>query len=212
MPAIADSGLQDLTGDFRVGFLLRTSPKLQWFAQSIGTLIAVFLAPSIFVLYATAYPCILIPSPQSCPFAAPSVSAWRAVAVAVTSSDFAIPETSRQFSIYFAVFGFCMVLLRQCIWVGKWEWIRKYHPNMMIISLAFLLPSTVYGTAMLIGAAIAIVWTKKHPRSFGIFGSAVAAGLMAGEGIGGVINAALTIMCVDFEKVGTQLLCPGGRC
>ena len=83
---------------------------------------------------------------------------------------------------------------------------------MMIISLAFLLPSTVYGTAMLIGASLAWVWNMKSPQTCATFGYAVAAGFMAGEGIGGVINAALTAMGVDFDKIGTNLLCPGGKC
>ena len=39
----------DLTGDFRVGFLLSTSPNQQWLAQGIGTIVAVFLAPALFV-------------------------------------------------------------------------------------------------------------------------------------------------------------------
>ncbi|KAI0378060.1 OPT superfamily oligopeptide transporter [Hypomontagnella monticulosa] len=212
LSSIGANQAADLTGDFRVGFLLRTSPKLQWFAQSIGTLFAVFIAPSIFVLFSMAYPCILAPSPQDCPFGTPSVSAWRAVAVAVTSPDFSLPATSKWFSICFSIFGACMVLVRHCLWIGDREWVRKYHPNMMIISLAFLLPSTVYGTAMLIGASIACVWNSKSPRTFGMFGTAVAAGLMAGEGIGGVVNAVLTIMGVDFDKIGTNLLCPAGRC
>jgi len=83
---------------------------------------------------------------------------------------------------------------------------------MMIISLAFLLPSTVYGTAMLIGASVAWIWHAKSPRTFGMFGTAIAAGCMAGEGIGGVGNAALTIMGVDFDKAGTTFLCPAGKC
>ncbi|KAI2640328.1 OPT superfamily oligopeptide transporter [Hypomontagnella submonticulosa] len=212
LSSIGANQAADLTGDFRVGFLLRTSPKLQWFAQGIGTLVAVFIAPSIFVLFTTAYPCILTPSPQNCPFGTPSVSAWRAVAVAVTSPDFSLPATSKWFSICFSVFGACMVLVRHCLWIGDWEWVRKYHPNMMIISLAFLLPSTVYGTAMLIGASLAFAWHSKSPRSFGMFGAAVAAGLMAGEGIGGVLNAVLTIIGIDFDKIGTNLLCPAGKC
>lgn len=82
---------------------------------------------------------------------------------------------------------------------------------MMIISLAFLVPSTA-GTAMLIGASIARVWQIKSPRVFAMFGTAVAAGFMAGEGIGGVVNAALTILGVNFEKIGTNVLCPAARC
>ncbi|KAI4753708.1 oligopeptide transporter [Aureobasidium sp. EXF-3400] len=203
---------KDLTGDFRVGFLLGTSPKLQWYAQSIGTLMAVFLAPAIFVLFATAYPCILIESPESCPFAAPSVSAWRAVAVAVTEPDFTIPESSKTFSIVFALFGATSVLIRNCVLTGAWRWTRRYSPNMMIVSLAFLLPSTIYATAMLMGSCLARIWQKKYPYTFAAFGATVAAGLMAGEGIGGAIHATLTLLGVPYERWSTAILCPGDIC
>jgi uncharacterized oligopeptide transporter (OPT) family protein len=134
------------------------------------------------------------------------------VAIAVTDPNFSIPASSKMFGIYFSIFGAFMVLLRQLVWTGKREWMRQYHPSMMVISLAFLLPSSVYGTAMLIGAGSAWIWSKKSPRSFEMFRYAVSAGFMAGEGIGGVINAALTILGVDGDTFGSQVLCPGGRC
>jgi uncharacterized oligopeptide transporter (OPT) family protein len=185
---------------------------MQWFAQGIGTLMAVFLAPAIFVLFATAYPCILLESPDSCPFAAPSVSAWRAVAVAVTEPDFTIPESSKWFSIVFAVIGSTCVVVRNCVLVGKREWLRTYSPNMMIVSLAFLLPSTIYGTAMLIGSCLARFWEKEYPHTFAAFSTTVAAGLMAGEGIDGAIHAVLTLLGVPIDQWGTTLLCPGNTC
>lgn len=76
----------DLVSDFRTGFLLRVPPLTQWVAQGIATLIAVFLAPGMFILFTKAYPCIIDLEAESCPFSAPSVSAWRAVAVAMTVS------------------------------------------------------------------------------------------------------------------------------
>lgn len=202
----------DLTGDFRIGFLLRTSPKLQWIAQGIGTLVAVFIAPIMFVLFARAYPCILSTDSLSCPFQVPSVSAWRAVAVAVTDPTFPIPISSRWFSVVFAIFGSGMVLVRHLLWTGKWAWVRKWHPSMMVIALAFIIPASVYGTAMLIGAIIAAIWAKKNPAGFEAFGYAVAAGLMSGEGIGGVVNAVLQILGVSGDVYGTQLGCPADRC
>lgn len=64
----------DLVSDFRVGFLLRTPPNQQWLAQGVGTIVAVFLAPALFVLFAKAYPCILVlGGTVNCPFTAPSV-------------------------------------------------------------------------------------------------------------------------------------------
>jgi OPT family oligopeptide transporter len=198
----------DLVSDFRVGFLLRTPPNQQWYAQGIGTIVAVFLAPKIFQVFMTAYPCV-IEQTTPCPFSYPSVSAWKAVAVAVTDPTLPIPLSSGIFAIIFAVLGSIMVLIRHYVWVGRLEWMRAYHPNMMCIALAFVLPQTFYGTAMVIGSAWAYIWAKKNPRSFDMIAYAIAAGLIAGEGIGGVINAILQIAKVSGDYYGTSIACPG---
>jgi len=204
----------DLVCDFRVGFLLRTPPKQQWLAQAIGTIVAVFLTPALFVLFSTAYPCIInIDATGKCPFVAPSVSAWRAVAVAMTQKDFPVPLSSGIFAIVISIFGGVMVLVRHYAYRGRYEWLRAYHPNMMCIGLAFTVPQTVYGTAMLIGAIIAAVWARKNPKSFDVYGFAIAAGFIAGEGIGGVINAIFQVAGIAGpDPYGTQIACPGESC
>lgn len=142
--ALANMGANqatDLVGDFRVGFLLRTPPNQQWMAQGVGTIFAVFLAPLLFALFMKAYPCVLTGADQ-CAFTAPSVAAWKAVAVAVTDPTFPIPTSSGIFSIVFAILGSISVLVRHYIWKGRLEWVRTYHPNFMCIALAFVLPQT----------------------------------------------------------------------
>jgi uncharacterized oligopeptide transporter (OPT) family protein len=62
---------------------------------------------------------------------------------------------------------------------------------------------------MVIGALISHIWSKKHFKSWELLGYAVAAGLIAGEGIGGVINAILELAGVSGEKYGSNVLCPG---
>ncbi|KAI9663058.1 MAG: hypothetical protein M1821_008106 [Bathelium mastoideum] len=202
----------DLVGDFRVGYLLRTSPKLQWLAQGIGTLFAVFLAPGVYVLFSNAYPCIHDVDIEGCPFHVPSVGAWRAVAVAVTEPNFTIPNSSKNFSIGFAIFGVIMVLIRRFVLTGRWEWLKTYQPNMMVLSLAFIIDTTVVGTAMAIGAIIATVWTRRSARSFDNYGYGVAAGFMAGEGIGGVVNAIIQMLGFSGNFYGTAIGCPAGSC
>jgi hypothetical protein len=89
------------------------------------------------------YPCVLdLTLADKCSFAAPSVQAWRAVAVAVTDPHFPIPKSSGVFSIIFSIVGALMVLVRHFVWVGRLEWVRTYHPNMMCVALAFVLPQT----------------------------------------------------------------------
>ncbi|KAF2460450.1 oligopeptide transporter [Lineolata rhizophorae] len=202
----------DLVNDFRVGFLLRTPPIQQWLVQGVGTVVAIFLAPAMYVLFSKAYPCVNDAEAETCAFSVPSASAWRATAVAVTDPDFPIPTSSGIFSIVFACFGSLMVVIRHYLWVGKREWMRTYHPNMMCIGLAFVIPQTVYGTAMVIGAVPAYFWAKKWPVSFDIYCYAVAAGLIAGEGIGGVINAILEICQVSGTFYGSGIACPMESC
>jgi OPT family oligopeptide transporter len=203
----------DLTSDFRVGFLLRTPPNQQWIAQGLGTLVAVFLAPAMFMLFNKAYPCIIDLEAETCPFSAPSVSAWRAVAVAMTDKEFPVPTSSGIFAIVLSIFGAAMVIFRHYGYTGTWEKYRVYHPNMMCIGLAFVLPQTVYGTAMVIGALPSYYWAKKKPEHFDIYCFAVAAGLIAGEGIGGVVNAIFQVAGIAGPiPYGTQIACPANSC
>ncbi|PSK46092.1 hypothetical protein B9Z65_5060 [Elsinoe australis] len=213
LASIGANQSSDLVGDFRVGFLLRTNPKQQWIAQGLGTIVAVFLAPAMFILFVKAYPCIIDTEADSCPFTGPSIAAWRATAVAVTDPTFPIPKSSGIFAIVFAIFGAFMIVVRHYAYRGTWEKYRVFHPNMMCIGLAFVLPQTHYGTAMLMGALPAYFWAKKNPQHFDIYGYAVAAGLIAGEGIGGVINAIFQIAGIAGpDPYGTQVGCPALSC
>ncbi|KAF1841384.1 oligopeptide transporter [Cucurbitaria berberidis CBS 394.84] len=208
MCSIGASETAHLTSDFRIGFLLRTPPKLQWFAQGLGTLAAVFLAPTMFSLFAKAYPCITDIHADTCAFTVPSVSAWRATAIAITDPTLPIPTSSGIFAIIFAILGSLMVLVRHYLWVGNWAFMKKYHPNFMCIGLAFVLPQTQFGLAMTIGATITAIWRKRNPENFDIYGYAIASGLIAGEGIGGVINAIFQVAGIGGDKYGSNAGCP----
>ncbi|KAF8244683.1 OPT superfamily oligopeptide transporter [Wilcoxina mikolae CBS 423.85] len=199
----------DLVTDFRVGFLLKTPPKLQWYAQIIGSIVAMFVAPAVFIVFMKAYPCVLDLKAKSCSFSAPSVAAWRAVAIAVTDPTLPVPKSSGIFSLCIGAFSIVVVIFRQNYLVGHREKYRIYVPNFMAVGLAFVLPMTQYGTAMLTGAIIAFYWAKRNPASFDLLCYAIAGGMIAGEGLGGVINAILEITGVGSSKYGSAIGCPG---
>ena len=221
-------------GDFRVGFLLGTPVRAQYLAQLIGTIMALLVAPSVFVLFATAYPCIIqveheTPEHQhhnssqsmhvvkTCEFAGPSIAAWRAVAVAASEPISPIPQSSKIFSVYFAVFSTLMVLFKRFILDrSPLDWnlsrLKKWQPNMMIFALAFTLPSPRFGLTLVMGAIAAKVWRARRKEQFQRFGFAVAAGFVAGEGIGGTINCVFSILGVGGHQWGTDIGCPPGGC
>lgn len=202
-----------LTGDFRTGFLLRTPPIKQWYAQAMGTFISVWMAPGMFVLFTSAYPCIIHPDDyDKCAFSAPSVAAWAAVAEAVTDPHIPIPKSSGIFACIMGAVAVAQVIFRHYYCVGKREHWRNWLPNWGAIALSFVIPSPVFTNAALIGAIVAALWTKFKPKSFEIYGYAVAAGLIAGEGMGGVIGACLQLGGVSGDVYGTQIGCPALSC
>ena len=158
-----------------MGFLLRTPPRLQYAAQLIGTLIATLVAPSVFVLFTTAYPCIIAnPSTEGsegdaareCPFPGPAVAAWRAVAVVASAPTPSIPPSSARFSAGLALASVFLVLVRRFVFVGQWQQCQRYMPNMMMFALAFTLPSPQTSISMMMGAVAAQVWRWKAPVGF----------------------------------------------
>ena len=63
---------------------------------------------------------------------------------------------------------------------------------------------------MAFGATFAFYWRNKYPAAFGMYCYAVAAGMIAGEGLGGIIGAILQIAGVSGNSEGTGIGCPMG--
>ncbi|CAI4213354.1 unnamed protein product [Parascedosporium putredinis] len=204
----------DLVSDFRVGFLLRTPPHLQFYAQGIGAIVSIFLAPGVFVLFMAAYPCIWQEMPEDfqCPFRAPSVFAWRAVAEAVTNPNIPIPLSSAIFSGVMGFIAIVQALFKNFYLVGSREKYRVWLPNWMAVGVAWVLGAdSGYANAVLFGAITAWWWTKWFPKNFEMYGFAAAAGLIAGEGFAGVINAIIELQGKGGGDVGSQIGTPGGE-
>jgi uncharacterized oligopeptide transporter (OPT) family protein len=65
---------------------------------------------------------------------------------------------------------------------------------------------------MVMGSTWAYLWAKRNRTSFETIGFAIAAGLIAGEGIGGVVNAILQVANVAGDRYGSTILCPAPGC
>ncbi|KPM35939.1 hypothetical protein AK830_g10610 [Neonectria ditissima] len=202
-----------LVSDFRVGFLLKTPPHLQFYAQAIGTFVSVFLAPGVFVLFMAAYPCVWKPSDdplQVCQFSAPSVAAWKAVAEAVTLDHIPIPKSSGYFAIAMGILCAFQALFKNFYLVGPREKYRDWLPNWMSVGVAWVIGvDSGYANAIMFGAITAWWWQKWFNNHWEMYGFAVAAGLIAGEGLAGVVNAALELGKVSGSAVGSTIALPG---
>lgn len=197
----------DMTGDLKTGYLLRAKPKNQFVAQLVGSVVAVFLSTGLFILFTKASPCILYPPASGeCTYGAPSVAAWAAVAVAVASPKLPIPPSSGYTAIALGIVS-VLTLVGKHLWLPKKYW--GYVPNWNAIGLAFVVPQIYYPIAMAVGSTVNYFWLKRNPASFDMYMFALAAGLLAGEGLGGVFQALLAVIGVDGSKYGTAIGCPG---
>jgi uncharacterized oligopeptide transporter (OPT) family protein len=74
--------------------------------------------------------------------------------------------------------------------------IAPYVPSGLAIGIAFIIPA-YYSLVMFYGLVIWWIWKKISPASVDKFNFAVASGLIAGEGLMGIVNAVLTILGVE---------------
>ncbi|PWN40327.1 OPT superfamily oligopeptide transporter [Ceraceosorus guamensis] len=195
----------DMIGDLKTGHWLRASPKAQFWAQLLGSIPAIPLSVGLFVLFSKAYPCINDANIDECAFSVPSVAAWQAVAVAVTADKLPVSLSSGLTAIFLGSF-FSLTVVAKYFWIPA-----KYHgyvPNANAIGLSFVIPQIYVPLAMAAGAVFLDFWRRRSARTADLYGYSVAAGLVAGEGIAGVINAALTIGGVDGSVYGSAVGVP----
>lgn len=197
----------DMTGDLKTGHLIGARPKDQFVAQLAGATVAIFLNVGLFILFTKSAPCILYPPETGiCSYGAPSVSAWAAVSAAVTAKHLPIPKSSGFTAIGLSIVATITVAVKH-FYIPRKYW--HYIPNWNAIGLAFVVPQVYYPIAMIIGATGNYFWERRSPATFDMYGFALAAGLVAGEGIGGVMNAILAVAGVDGGHYGTSIGCPG---
>ncbi|KAI0743453.1 OPT oligopeptide transporter [Daedaleopsis nitida] len=196
----------DMTGDLKTGYLLRAKPKNQFVAQLTGAVVAIFLNVGLFILFTTASPCILSSTATECTYAAPSISAWVAVAEAVALPSLPIPKSAGFTAIGLGIFTVIMVIAKH-LWIPKKYWI--YIPNWNAVGLAFVAPQIPFSIAMAAGSIFNYFWQRRNPVSFDMYMFAISAGMLAGEGLGGVLQALLAVAKVDGSLFGTAIGCPG---
>ena len=201
-----------MLSDLKTAHLLRASPRVQFYAQCIGAMVSIFLSVGVYILFSTAYPCIntiLTPLELStCPYPAPNVGAWRAISIAVSNpgTTLPIPPSSGYFSIGIGVFAFVLTFVKYRFLPSRYH---SFVPSMNAVGIAMILNTAAYPLAMAAGSTAAYVWMKRSPQGFQVYCYAIAAGLIAGEGLGGIVGAILQIAKVSGNYYGTTIGCPG---
>ncbi len=170
----------DMMHDLKTGSLIGAAPRLQIYAQALGVLTGSLAGAAVYL--------ILIPDPAAMlmtpEWPAPAVATWKAVAEVMAAGLGAIPEGAAPAMAVAATLG---VILGAADRVLP-ERIARFLPSAPAAGVAFVIPAW-NSISLCLGAMIAAVAGRLNPRWTERYGTAVAAGLVAGESLIGVTLA-----------------------
>ena len=176
----------DMMQDLKTGYLLGANPRSQFKAQLIGILAGVLFCVPIYKLFDSAYEI----GGEELP--APAAHAWRAMAELLSEGFGALPPQAAAAVIGGLIFGAVAAILSKH---GP-ESIRPYLPSGLAFGIAFIVPA-YYSVAMFFGAILYSIWKRSAPSQAEALGFSVASGLIAGEGLMGIVVAILTLLGIQ---------------
>ncbi|KAG0281813.1 hypothetical protein BGZ95_009750 [Linnemannia exigua] len=199
----------DMVGDLKTAHLVGAAPRAMLWAQLVGSAFAIAIAVPLFLLYTQAYPCVLNEKLPNCPFLVPAVVAWSNVAKILTGEG-SVPRASVILTIILCILAVVNVVVRVKFLPERF---KPYWINLNAVGLGFINPSPAIPVAMLIGWTSGQIWKRTSPKTHERLMYSISAGLIAGVGIAGLVNAAMTIAGVKAGVVkvgcgfGTAGLC-----
>jgi OPT family oligopeptide transporter len=179
----------DLMGDFKTGQLLNVHPKKQFIAQMIATVFGIIVCVPIYKLFDTAYQIGGTEMP------APAAHAWKAVALILSEGLSHLPLHSPWGILAGAIFGILLSTFHRL--VGYWRKdVADYIPSALAIGIGFIVPPK-QALSMFIGACILVIWRRVAPDNAAFYYFTVSSGMIAGEGLMGVVIALLKLMKIN---------------
>ncbi len=175
----------DMMQDLKTGHLLGASPRKQLIAQLAGIASGVLLCVPIYRLQTDAY------TLGSDKLPAPAAMAWKALAEVLAKGFEALPTNAAWGVLGGLIVGIAVPLLRR-----KSKRARAVLPVGIAFGIAFIIPA-FYSLCFLFGAVGYAIWRKLNRPAAEALGFAVASGLIAGEGLMGLVTAAMKLAGVE---------------
>jgi len=181
----AASQCADLLHDMKTGALIGASPRYLAFAQLFGVLAGAVVGSAAYL--------ILVPNPQEMlltdEWAAPAVAQWKAVAELFKDGIEAMPKGAVDGILVGAAIGFVLAILEKLV-SKRW---RRFVPSPTAMGIAVVVPAN-YAISTFFGGLLALIAGRFAPKWSARFVIVLAAGLIAGESLTGVVIAIATIL------------------
>ena len=173
--AIAEAGatqVGDLMQDLKTGHMLRASPRVQFYAQLVGSTASVFVTVFAYQLYLVAYE---IPSEK---FPAPVAYVWKDMAQLMNTGPSVLPESSRWFAAAFGLIGTALPVADELTPVE----LRPFIPSGISMGIGMYVTPD-WTIPRFVGAAVEYYWRSRYPESHTQLLLLIASGFVLGEGV-----------------------------
>jgi len=175
----------DLMTDLRTGLEVGATPRLQIIAQSFGILIGSVVGTLVY-LFLVPDPASMLITPQ---WPAPAVATWKAVAEGLAEGLSSLPPSAVTAIAIAAPLGFALALAERLLP----ERPRRLLPSAPALGLALVIPAW-NSISLFLGALVAAAVTRASPLTGERYILPVAAGLVAGESLMGIVTIAIHVL------------------
>ncbi|XP_024634368.1 probable metal-nicotianamine transporter YSL7 isoform X2 [Medicago truncatula] len=169
------STASDLMQDFKTGYMTLASPKSMFVSQVIGTAMGCIISPCVFWLFYHAFGTLGQPGSA---YPAPYALVFRNIAIIGVDGFSALPKNCLRLCIAFFFSAIVINFVRDLV-PKKYS---KFIPVPMAMAIPFYIGSS-FAIDMCVGSLILFIWQKVDRAKADAFGSAVASGLICGDGI-----------------------------
>ncbi|KAH7653364.1 Oligopeptide transporter OPT protein [Dioscorea alata] len=169
------STASDLMQDFKTGYLTLASPRSMFISQVIGTAMGCIISPCVFWLFYKAFKDLGETGSQ---YPAPFGVVYRNMAILGVDGFGSLPKHCLTLCYVFFAAAIVICLIRDFV-PKKFA---GYIPLPMAMAIPFYL-GPYFAIDMCVGSFILFVWELVDKKKANAFGSAVASGLICGDGI-----------------------------
>ncbi|XP_061356603.1 probable metal-nicotianamine transporter YSL7 [Gastrolobium bilobum] len=169
------STASDLMQDFKTGYMTLASPRSMFLSQVVGTAMGCVISPCVFWLFYKAFGNLGVPGSA---YPAPYALVYRNMAILGVDGFSALPRYCLTLCCVFFVGAIVINLIRDLVG-NKWS---RFIPVPMAMAIPFYIGS-YFAIDMCLGSLILFIWQKLDKANADTFASAVASGLICGDGI-----------------------------
>ncbi|XP_048609102.1 probable metal-nicotianamine transporter YSL5 isoform X3 [Brassica napus] len=196
------STASDLTQDFKTGYLTLSSPRSMFISQVIGTAMGCVVSPCVFWLFYNAFDDLGLPNSE---YPAPFATVYRSMAKLGVEGVASLPREC--LVLCYAFFGVAILvnIVKDSL-PSRWG---RFVPLPMAMAIPFFL-GPYFAIDMCVGSLVLFVWERVDAAKAGAFGTAVASGLICGDGIWSLPSSVLAIagvsppVCMKFLDAATN--------